>query len=227
MDLVKESIIKAGAATLLILLFGVLVGLQVDDARGGYIQEQLRESNLQAQSFIVTQNYLEESSKNYCNVVKSRIPELSEQNREIGQNLQSFSGKSISNDGRYDYLKRKYYLNQLKLYNILTEYKQRCGANTTLIFYFFDSSADSQRQGAALTKYYREVDNSSYIFSYNLETDDSDITDILISDFNVTNGPAVVINGNQTYRRYVPFGELRQIIQEETVESSSSGNATE
>ena len=213
MDLVKESILKAGAFTAVILLIGVLIGFQVDDARGAYIEEQLRESNLQAQSFIVTQDYLEESSKNYCNVVQSRIPELSQQNRDIGQNLQSFTGKSISNEKSYTHMKREYYLNQLKLYNILTEYKQRCGANTTLVFYFFDSSADSQRQGAALTKYYREVDNSSYIFSYNLETEKSDITDILKSDYGVEEGPAIVINGNQTYRRYVPFGELRQIIE--------------
>ena len=213
MDLVKESILKAGAFTAVILLIGVLIGFQVDDDRGAYIEEQLRESNLQAQSFIVTQDYLEESSKNYCNVVQSRIPELSQQNRDIGQNLQSFTGKSISNEKSYTHMKREYYLNQLKLYNILTEYKQRCGANTTLVFYFFDSSADSQRQGAALTKYYREVDNSSYIFSYNLETEKSDITDILKSDYGVEEGPAIVINGNQTYRRYVPFGELRQIIE--------------
>lgn len=213
MDLVKESILKAGAVSVIILLVGVLIGFQVDDARGSYIQDQLRESNLQAQSFIVTQDYLEGSSKNYCNVVKNRIPELSKQNRKIGQNLQSFTGKSISNEKSYTQMKREYYINQLKLYNILNGYKRRCGANTTLIFYFFDSSADSQRQGAALTKYYREVDNSSYIFSYNLETEKSDITDILKSDYGVEEGPAIVINGNQTYRRYVPFGELRQVIQ--------------
>jgi hypothetical protein len=213
MDLVKDSILRAGALTVLILMIGVLIGLQVDDARGDYIQEQLRESNLQAQSFIVTQEYLEESSRNYCDVVKNRIPDLSEQNREIGQNLQSFTGKSISNEKSYTSLKREYYVNQLKLYNILTDYKQRCQDNTTLIFYFFDTSADSKRQGAALTKYYREVDNSSYIFTFNLETEESDIADILKSDYSIEEGPAIVLNGNRTYRRYVPFGELRELIQ--------------
>lgn len=212
MDVVKSSIIKASLATLLILSVGVLIGLQADDARGAYIQDQLRDSDLRMQNFLVTQSYLDESSKNYCRLVESQIPDLSQQNTRIGQNLQSFSGKSISNDGEYKYLVRKYYVNQLRLYNVLSEYKERCGENTTLIFYFFDDSIQSQRQGAVLTEYYREVDNSTYIFSFNLEKDSSSVMKLLRDDYRVEEGPAVVINGNETYRRYVPLKELKNLI---------------
>ena len=54
MDLVKSSILKASAATILVLLIGLLLGLQVDDMRGNYIQDQLRESDLEMQNFLVT-----------------------------------------------------------------------------------------------------------------------------------------------------------------------------
>lgn len=210
MDLVKESIIKAAAATALILLIGVLIGLQADDAREGFVENQLRESSIQTQTFLVTQNYLEDSSRNYCNVVNQQIPQLSEQNTQIGQNLQSFAGKSISNSNEYKFLRREYYLNQLRLYNVLDEYKERCDENLTIVFFFFDDDADSQRQGASLTQYYKEVDNSTYVFSYNLETEDSKILEILTSDYQIEDGPAIVINGEETYRRYVPYGELKQ-----------------
>jgi hypothetical protein len=210
MDIVKNSILKAAAGTILILLVGILVGLQADDARKGFVENQLKESNLQTQTFMVTQNYLDQSSRNYCKVVESRIPELAEENTEIGQSLESFTGKSISNRKDYEYLRREYYLNQLRLYNILNEYKSRCNTDNSLVFFFFDGSANSKRQGAALTKYYREVDNSTYIFSYNLDTEDSEVLDVLRSDYNITTGPAVVLNGNKTFRSYVPFGELKQ-----------------
>lgn len=212
MDVVKSSIIKASVATAVILSFGVLVGLQVDDARGSYIQDQLRESDLRMQNFLVTQSYLDESSRNYCRLVESQIPDLSEQNTQIGQNLQSFSGKSISNQDDYRYLVRKYYVNQLRLYNVLSEYKNRCGKNTTLIFYFFDDSVESQRQGAVLTEYYREIDNSTYIFSFNLEKNRSSVLELLRQDYQIEDGPSIVLNGRETYRDYVPLKQLEQVI---------------
>lgn len=227
MDVVKSSIIKASAATAVILLFGILVGLQVDDARGNYIQDQLRESDLRMQNFLVTQSYLDESSRNYCRLVENQIPDLSDQNTRIGQNLQSFSGKSISNKENYRYLVRKYYVNQLRLYNVLSEYKERCGKDTTLIFYFFDESIESQRQGAILTEYYREVDNSTYIFSFNLEKNRSSVLELLKEDYRVEDGPAIVINGNRTYREYVPLTRLKTIIRDEKNAQNGNSTATE
>ena len=218
MDLVKESILKAAAVTAVILVFGVLIGLQVDDVREGYVENQLRESTLSTQSLIVTREYLDESSQNYCKVVKNRIPEITEQNTQIGQDLQSFAGKSISNNQEYKQLKREYYVSQLRLYNLLKDYKQRCGEEATLIMFFFDDSAASTRQGSALTKYYREANNNSHIFSFNLDTGDSEVLNVLKSDYNVEGGPTVVVNGNQTFRRYTSFGELRSSID---VESAS------
>ncbi len=212
MDVVKSSILKASLATLLLIAVGFLVGLQVDDARGSYLQDQLKESDLRMQNFIVTQNYLDESSNNYCRLVENQIPDLSRENTKIGQNLQSFSGKSLSNKQEYRYLVRKYYVNQLRLYNVLNEYNDRCGKNTTLIFYFFDDSIDSQRQGSVLTEYYREIDNSTYIFSFNLEKDRSSVMEMLRNDYQVEDGPSIVINGEDVFRDYVPLSQLKDIL---------------
>jgi len=103
-------------------------------------------------------------------------------------------------------------VNQLKLYNVLSEYDDRCGENTTRIFYFFDDSVESQRQGSVLTEYYREVDNSSYVFSFNLEKDDSSVMNMLRQDYEIEDGPSVVINGGRVERGYVPLGRLKTII---------------
>lgn len=228
MDVVKSSIIKASLATFLLLSLGLLIGLQVDDARGAYVEDQLRESDLRMQNFIVTQSYLDESSNNYCRLVENQIPDLSRENTKIGQNLQSFSGKSLSNQGQYNYLVRKYYVNQLRLYNVLDEYNSRCEENTTLIFYFFDQSADSKRQGAVLTEYYRNVDNSTYIFSFNLEKNKSSVMQLLRDDYQVEEGPSIVINGDEVHRDYVPLIQLKEIIRdrEDLSMEKPSGNLT-
>lgn len=212
MELVEESMLKALGFACVVLLIGVLVGMQADDARTSFIEDQIEESNIQAQTFIVTENYLSDSSQNYCRVVSGQIPEIAEGNAQIGRDLQSMSGKSITGGEDYEQLKRKYYVNQLRLYNMLEGYRDRCDADTTSVFYFFDSSVQSQRQGAVLTEYRDQVDNQTYVFSFNLETDDSAVLDILREDYNITDAPTLVVNGNQTYRGYVPLAELREVL---------------
>ncbi|MDY6769153.1 MAG: hypothetical protein SVW02_03550, partial [Candidatus Nanohaloarchaea archaeon] len=167
----------------------------------------------QSEMFVVTNNYLEESSQNYCRVVRDQIPVIARQNAEIGQNLQSFNSQSISEQENYRFIQREYYVSQLKLYNMLQSYNDRCSANATLIFFFFDDSAASRRQGNVLTEYRRTVDNQTYIFSYNLEASNSQVLQILRTDYSIDDGPAIVINGNRTYHRYVPLEELRQILE--------------
>lgn len=213
MDLVKESLIKAAVATALVISIGFVAGMQMDDARTGFLEEQIRESNLRSETFMVTQNYLEESSQNYCRVVRGQIPRIARENAQIGRDLQSFSGRSMPGKD-FSYLKEKYYVNQLRLYNILRGFRNRCNSNVTLIFFFFDSSIDSQRQGAVLTEYRTEVDNRTHVFSYNLNTGNSTVMDILKTDYNVTEGPTIVVNGDRTFRGYVSLKELKRVLDE-------------
>ncbi len=212
MELVRSSLLKGTVAAALLIVLGVLVGLQMDDSRTGFLEDQLRQTNLQTETFLVSNTYLQESSQNYCSVVETQIPSLARQNAQIGRDLQSFSSKSISHRSDYDFIKQNYYVNQLKLYNMLRSYRERCSSNATLIFFFFDDSAASQRQGSVLTEYRNKVNNRTYVFSYNLEADDSQVLQMLETDYNVTDGPTTVINGNRTYRRYVSLKELKTVL---------------
>ncbi|MFB6241378.1 MAG: hypothetical protein ABEJ36_01075 [Candidatus Nanosalina sp.] len=212
MDIVKESLVRAAAITAGILILGALIGLQMDDARTSYLEEQLKESSLRSDTFLVTQQYLEKSSQNYCKLVENQVPEIAQQNARIGRDLQSFSGSSLGSQKDFDYLKKRYYVNQLRLYNMLQTYRERCNSDVSLIFFFFDSSVASKRQGAVLTEYRRTVDNRTYVFSYNLNTEKSTVLEMLKTDYNVTEGPTIVINGEKTFRRYVSLKELKQVI---------------
>jgi len=213
MEVIKSSILKASAVTLVVLMLGTVTGLQMDNARTQFLEDRLEETNLQTETFLVTQSYVEDSSRNYCRVIEEQIPDIADKNAQIGQDLQSFSSKSISSDQDYDNIKQRYYINQLKLYNMLKNYKNRCNADINLVLFFFDSSADSSRQGAVLTNYREKVDNRTYVFSYNLETDESTVLDILVADYSVEEGPTIVFNGNQTYRKYVSLEELKQVME--------------
>lgn len=211
MDLIQKSILRAATVTVTILLIGFLVGMQLDDMRTSYVEDRISEASVNTQTIMAVQNYLQ-SSENYCQLVREEIPDLGRNNAEIGTSLQQFSSKGVSNQERYKVLRRKYYVSQLRLYNMINSYRDQCDNDMDSILFFFDGDISSQRQGAVLTEYRQDVDNSTNIFSFNLEVEKSKVLDVLKSDYNVTDGPTIVINGNQTNRGYVPLKELKQLM---------------
>lgn len=225
MDLIESSLLKAGGVMFLVLLIGILSGLAMDQARTGYLDEQIRQTELQTETFVVSQEYLRNSSRNYCRVMQDRIPEMAARNAQIGQDLQQFTGKSISSEQEYDYLKRKYYVNQLRLYLMLDDHKERCDQETDLILFFFDQDMNSQRQGAVLTEYRRNVDNDTYVFSYNLDSKESQVLDLLKTDYGIEDGPVIVVNGDRVYRDYVPLKQLKEVLGSKNI-SARNGSSS-
>lgn len=223
MDLIQNSILKAGFFTLVVLSIGLLAGLQFDDARTSYIDDQISQATINTESVMAVQNYLE-TSNNYCRVVEEEIPEMGERNAEIGTTLEQFSSKGVSEGEKYKTLRRRYYVSELRLYNMMSSYRDRCDQDMDLILYFFSDNIESQRQGNVLTEYRREVDNSTSIFTFNYEADDSQVLDVLKTDFNVTGGPTIIVNGEEKHEGYVPLVELEQILQEGN--NSVSANKT-
>lgn len=213
MDLVKESLFKAAGFTVLMLLLGVLVGLQMDDFRQNHLSEELRQSNLETETFVALQDYIDDSSENYCNLMEARVPEISRRNAEFGSELTRLEGQSIGDKSEYEFIRNRYYNNQLQLYGTLQKYKDRCDVNQTTLLFFFDDSIDSQRQGEVLNEIVQDRDDI-HVFSFNSKlNDDPDVADspvveILKTDYNVTDSPTMIFNGERKIEGYTSTGEL-------------------
>lgn len=207
MDLVKESIVKASAATLLILALGILLGYQMDDLRQDHLSEELKQSNLETETFSVLDNYVQRSDRDHCQLMEVQIPSIGERNGELGSELERFEAQNIGGDQEYRYIRNRYYNNQLRLYMALNSYKDRCnGTNQTTVLYFFDDSTESQRQGAVLNEVVKQ--KKVQVFSFNAEVDDSLIVDVLTEDFNVTEYPTVIVNDDQKFEGFISENEL-------------------
>lgn len=207
MDLVKESIIKAGAVTVLVLSLGILLGYQMDDLRQDHLSEELRQSNLETETFSVLDDYVQRSDRDHCQLMDVQIPSIGERNGELGSELERFEAQNIGSDEEYRYIRDRYYNNQLRLYMALNSYKDRCnGTNQTTILYFFDDSTESQRQGAVLNEVVTQ--KNVQVFSFNAEVDDSLVVDVLTEDFNVTDYPTVIVNDDQKIEGFISENEL-------------------
>lgn len=212
MDIVKESLFKAAGFTALMLMLGVLVGLQMDDFRQDHLSEELRQSNLETETFVALQDYIDDSD-NYCSLMKVRVPEISQRNAEFGSQLTQLEGQSLGDKSEYEYIRNRYYNNQLQLYSTLNNYKSSCNVNETTVLFFFGDSVDSQRQGEVLNEIAQERQDI-HVFSFNSELNedpnvaDSPVVEVLKADHNITDSPTMIINGERKIEGYTSTGEL-------------------
>lgn len=211
MDIVKDSILQAGVFTFLILIIGVLVGLQMDDLRQGHVQNNLEQSNLDTETFMILQDYVDGSGENFCQLSGARLPDVGQKNAELGAELERFDSQEFANEERYSYIRDRYYNNQLRLYMLINEYNEECEGGENTILYFFDDSTDSQRQGAVLDEI--GTNQQAIIFAFNKETmEESPIVEILVKDYNITQTPALVVNRDQKFEGFISQGELEHEI---------------
>lgn len=218
MDVVQDSLLKASAFTVLVVVLGVLVGLQMDDMRQDRLSSELDRSNLETETFSVLDTYISRSEEDYCQLMEVQIPDIGERNAQLGSELQRFEAQNLGSDKEYEYIRDRYYNNQLRLYMAMNNYRDRCGdTNQTTVLYFFDESAESTRMGSVLNEVVLETETQ--VFSFNTEVD-SPIVDILEEDHNVTDAPTIVVNDERKIEGFISVGELRY----DVIEGNSTQN---
>ncbi|MFO7794089.1 MAG: hypothetical protein R6V35_03895 [Candidatus Nanohaloarchaea archaeon] len=217
MDVVQDSLLKASAFTFILVVLGILVGLQMDDMRQDRLTEELDRSNLETETFSVLDAYISGSDGDHCQLMDVQIPKIGERNAQLGSELQRFEAQNLGSDEEYRFIRDRYYNNQLRLYMAMSNYRDRCGdTNQTTVLYFFDDSAESSRMGSVLNEIVLQTETQ--VFSFNTEVD-SPIVDILERDHNVTQSPTIVVNDEKKIEGFISVGELRYDVIE--------GNSTE
>ena len=216
MDVVQDSLLKAAAFTVMVVLLGILIGLQMDDLRQDYLTEELDQSNLEVETFSILDTYIAGSEGDHCQLMEVQIPNIGERNTQLGSELERFESQNLGSDQEYRYIRDRYYNNQLRLYMAINNYRDRCGnTNQTTILYFFDDSSESSRMGSVLDEVVEQT--NTQVFSFNTEVD-SPIVDVLRRDHNVTRQPTIIVDDHQKIEGFISVGELRY----DVIESNNS-----
>ena len=218
MDVVQDSLLKASAFTVMVVVLGVLVGLQMDDMRQDRLNSELDRSNLETETFSVLDTYISRSEGDYCQLMEVQIPDIGERNAQLGSELQRFEAQNLGSDEEYEFIRDRYYNNQLRLYMAVNNYRDRCGdTNQTTVLYFFDDSSESARMGSVLNEVVLQTETQ--VFSFNTEVD-SPIVDILRKNHNVTDSPTIIVNDERKIEGFISVGELRY----DVIEGNSTQN---
>jgi hypothetical protein len=216
MVVTKYDFMKVLIATAAVFLIGLSLGFVLDTKRTSYLSGELREANLETESFIVGQMYLENvQDEDFCNLMDQRITNIAEDTTELGNDLQNFGESGMFRKGDYTFLQNKYYLYQIRFLMMLEDYQERCDENLVTLLYFFSDNIQSKRQGAALTNVRKENQGKVFVFSFNKDVPDTPVIDMVERDYSINSTPSLVINQEKVIRQFTSEQKLKRLVEQQ------------
>lgn len=213
----KYVVITSFIITIAVFSAGVIIGKFLDNYRFTDVVDTMRETEINTESYVVEQQFIEKFGGRSCELLRPRLIELSRDLSTIGQSLTLYeSGAMLLDKKDYDYLKRRYFVLEARTYMYELQAKYSCGDNRTLILFFYSGQDEvpSIKQGYVLDEMYREYKNNVSIHSFDINFQNSTITDILEKYYNITEAPTIVVNDNIVKDEFVSVSELQALITE-------------
>jgi len=211
----KDMFISAFIIAAAIFLIGFLIGDQLDRFRIDDATLLLNKGDLDSQSFETEGEFFNLFSDEKCDVDRSRINKLGRQLAEMGQTLTDYDAKKLTHKDSYNFLKRKYFISELKFYNMKKSLDDECGIDSPVILFFYnvEDNENSLRQGYVLDSLKRKVDDL-IILSFDKDFDES-VVKTLVEFYSIKEAPTLIINYDRKIDGFVSEGELFGIIDEE------------
>jgi len=209
-----DKYIIAGIITALIFGLGLALGLILEDARYGLIQQvnqdqEVRYQSLQLQYLFLTTFHNENSCPILTTTLQETVTDLSDSLNEVV----SFEEQKKNNDAKKMTVERRYLLDNLRYWLLARESKQKCKMDIVPVIYFHKQECPScPKQGTILTYYKNLFEDKLLVFPVNLDLSDHEpMAKIIQSQYNITLFPTIVVD-NTKYEGVVDTDQMKEII---------------
>lgn len=209
----KFLIISLGLA-LIVFTAGLLLGISLDDTKVNDLLVNINQNELNTESYSVEKEFVDIFGGNECSLSSPRVQALSEELGRIGSLLTKYESTNVFKQSEFDYLKRKYFLLEIKAYSLFTSLKKQCNYNYTTILFFYDSGDEvSIRQGHVLDALVN-INPNTHIFSFDrLFTDDPTLETVKLH-YNITGSPTLIINNKIKQESLINLEDLTKLTNE-------------
>jgi hypothetical protein len=198
--------------TILIFAIGILLNYGLDFIRIGAIADVMSQHELNTAAYLAEQDFTDTFGGNRCDVMNARIAQLKEEIRLVGADLGSYSAFSFFKKKDYDYLKRKYFLLELRFLSLIEQLNKECNKPYISILYFYKIDDDvSERQGFMLADLSKAYEEQVVVLSIDKDYKDEPLVQLLAARYNVTTAPTIIID-NEKKEGLVYTGELNATI---------------
>lgn len=205
-------IVSSFILTVLIFTLGILINYGLDFVRIDTIADVMAQHELDTSAYLVEQEFTDSFGGNRCEAMNTRIIILKEEIRKVGADLGSYSGYSFFKKKDYDYLKRKYFLLELRFLTLLEELNKECNRPYIPLIFFYEIDDDeSERQGFVLEDISKDYEQEVVILSLDKDYKDEPLVQLLAAKYNITTAPTIIVDSEKK-EGLVFAGELNATI---------------
>lgn len=201
----KYRYLFAAVLTIVIFVMGILFSNFMDGARYSSLKTEIQDNNVQLESRQLQLNYLQSDNVESCRALEAGLKDIvSGYNKRLG-NIQGYSERSFFNAEEFETMKHSYILSGLRYWMFAQELRQKCDYSDNTVLFFTSQIGDASdceecgKMGEQLSLLKRKYGDSLLVF--NIPTDMEDgMVDMLEGQYNVTEVPTIIVNGNQSKR---------------------------
>jgi hypothetical protein len=198
--------------TIFIFSIGFFLSYGLDILRLNEIDKIMADYQLSSDSYFAEKDFINIFGGDRCSLIKSKIQELREEMLDVGNSLSKYGEKSLFRKEDFDYLKRKYFLLELRFYTLLKELED-CDDNYIPIIFFYKKDHDlSIRQGYVLDEIGKNFKTQLAVFSFDIDYEDEPLLNLFKKKYNISKCPTLIIDDNLKVERVVYSWELKQIV---------------
>jgi len=224
--MVKPGIILSSfLLTILIFAFGMLVNYTLDFVRIDTIADVMSQHELDTAAYLAEQEFTDNFGGNRCQIMNTRIAQLKEEIKKVGSDLGSYSAFSFFKKKDYDYLKRKYFLLELRFLTLIEQLNKECNRPYIPIIFFYEIDDDkSERQGFILADISKEYEQEVIVLSLDKDYKDEPLVQLLAAKHGVTIAPTIII-ADEKMEGFVADQALRTAIRDMLKRADPFGQA--
>lgn len=206
------------SAIIAIVLFssGFLLAWTLDHYRVTDVVDMLKKNELDAESYLVEREFIDTLGGETCDLLEPRFEKLSIDLGEIGHSLTEYETSKVFKEADYEYLKRRYFVLEIRTYLLLLKLKERCNSNKVSILYFYKQNDDTSiRQGYVLDSLVEKYKEKLLVYSFDKDFKDTPIVDMVETHYGIIEAPTVIVNGEIKKEGFTSKDELKRIIESE------------
>lgn len=190
----RSKYLAALAATAVIFVLGILLGIVLDQEKVAYVEGIAKNQEVEFNSLQVQYLYLNSINETgSCPVIEKTLENNLKTFQPILERLMDYEAKKTY-DADYENLKRNYLLANIR-YNLLAERsKAQCGTDLVRVLYFYSEGCSvCGDQGYLLSNMKSDLEEKLLVFPIDTSFSKEPMVSVLMTQYNVTEFPALVI----------------------------------
>ncbi len=177
--------------TLVVFSVGILIGINLEDARLADAKQITVNEKLNLLSLQLQQKYIESGAdcKSLNKLLENNIDDLAKK----GATIIKYQKNSVFSTDEFNAQLRDYFLTEIQFYLISKEIDTKCGNQNVKVIYFYNEN-ENDTQGVILDYLKKQFKEEVFIFSFNSQFTDEPMVAILLESYSIKEFPSVVVD---------------------------------